>query len=308
MILTVTPNPAWDVTYAIGHLRPGESHRAREVHGRAGGKGVNVARVAAALGHEVLALAPLGGHQGRLFAEELDQAGIPYEGVPIAAETRRTTAIESAEGATLVNEPGPECDEEETAALRAAVERRCPDADVVVCSGSLPRGAPDGLHAELVRAAARHGVPAVVDTSGPALRAALAAGPRAVKPNSAELAEATGSPDPAAGAQELRARGASTVAVSLGAQGMLALAEDGAWRVRPDRELAGNAIGAGDAAVAALAAGIAAGHPWPRILLDAVALSSAAVLGARAGDFDAEHYERSRKSLTAHAVGHGRTG
>lgn len=53
MILTVTLNTALDITYRVRSLRPHASHRVSEVTERPGGKGLNVARVLAALGHEV---------------------------------------------------------------------------------------------------------------------------------------------------------------------------------------------------------------------------------------------------------------
>lgn len=72
---------------------------------------------------------------------------------------------------------------------------------------------------------------------------------------------------------------------------------EGNWRARPPTRVAGNPTGAGDACVAALAAGIATGLPWPEVLADAVALSAAAVSAATAGDFDREAYERYRHGV-----------
>jgi tagatose 6-phosphate kinase len=47
-----------------------------------------------------------------------------------------------------------------------------------------------------------------------------------------------------------------------------------------------------------LAAGFAAGLPWPEILRDAVALSAAAVAAPLAGDFHRDLYEQFRTDVS----------
>src|SRR5699024_657286 len=148
-----------------------------------------------------------------------------------------------------------------------------------------------------IRLAAREGVPTILDTSGEALRHGVAANPAVVKPNAEELSELTGMSDPLAGASILRERGAQSVVVSLGARGLLAITEDGSWRATPTQELHGNPAGAGDAVVAALAAGIDAKTAWPQRLSDAVALSTAAVSAGLAGEFDARRYQQQPEAM-----------
>ncbi|MEV5750373.1 1-phosphofructokinase family hexose kinase [Actinoallomurus sp. NPDC052308] len=285
MIVTVTPNLALDVTYEVPELRPGGTHRVETVHTRAGGKGVNVARVLRSLGHDVLVLGLAGGATGDAVRADLDAAGLAHDLVPIAGETRRTVTVVAGGDATLLNEPGPVVTPEEWAALEA----RIPDADVVVISGSLPPGVPQDAVARL----ARRDVPVIVDTSGEALRHA-APYAWAVKPNAAELTELTGTDDPVAGARALRAR---AVVVSLGADGLMAVTGDEVHRVPPPRVVSGNPTGAGDSVVAALAAGV--GTPWPDLLKDAAALSAAAVLAPVAGSYDPAAYEGFRRCLSS---------
>ncbi|MEV4610989.1 hexose kinase [Kitasatospora sp. NPDC049258] len=302
MILIVTPNPALDLTYTVPELRPHSTHRVTEAAAQAGGKGVNVARVLAALGRSAHGVLPLGGATGAAVAAELTEAGLPFTAVPIAGETRRTVAVVDPADATVFNEPGPELAAAEWAALLAAVDRLLPAAGVLVLAGSLPRGLPEDAYAELVALARRHRVPTVLDADGPALTGALAAGPSVVKPNAAELLAATGLSDVASAAAELRARGAGAVVASLGPDGLFALAEDGAWSCVPPATVSGNPTGAGDSAVAAIAAGLAGGAGWPAVLPDAVALSAATVLAPRAGRFDLAAYHRFRATSTARAV------
>ncbi|MCW3839576.1 PfkB family carbohydrate kinase [Micromonospora yasonensis] len=155
---------------------------------------------------------------------------------------------------------------------------------VVVVSGSLPAGLPVDAYAQIVELAHGRHARCIVDADGETLRRALAAHPDVVKPNLDELFAVTGVDDPLRGAEVLRRLGARDVVVSLGADGVLAVPADGpAYRAGLGQRLAGNPTGAGDAAVAAVAAGIERAHGWPRMLGDAVAWSAAAVLNPVAG-------------------------
>jgi tagatose 6-phosphate kinase len=305
-ILTVTLNAALDVTYEVQALVPNATHRVLRVRTRAGGKGVNVARVLRQLGRDTVVAGLAGGHTGALIRADLAAGGLPEELVGIGGESRRTLAVVSRRdgGATLLNEPGPEVAAAEWAELRARLDRLLASgAAAVVLAGSLPAGVPQDAYAELVQAAHGHGVPAIVDADGEPLRAALAATPELVKPNAAELRAATGQADPAGAAAALRRAGAAAVVASLGPGGLLAVTGDGWWRAVPPEVVAGNPIGAGDAAVAALAAGLVDRLPWPERLREAVAVSAAAVLHPVAGGFDPAAYRRFRGAVTVRRVG-----
>ncbi|MGX5697961.1 1-phosphofructokinase family hexose kinase [Agromyces soli] len=263
MIVTVTPNPALDLTWHTERAVPGGTHRVDAALVRAGGKGLNVARVAHAQGAEVLAVTTAGGAVGGELAAELAMSGVPHRLVPVTAETRRSAAIvdESLGDTMIFNERGVAPTPAEWASFERAVREALDRARVVVVSGSLPPGADPGLVRALVETARSRGIRSIVDVSGPALLAAADAGADLVKPNRSELAEATGFDDPVAGARALLARGAGRVLCSLGADGMLLLGREGApRRVRLPEPLAGNPTGAGAAAVAAGAGG---GGPPP---------------------------------------------
>lgn len=290
MIVTVTPNPALDITYTVPGFRPHTSHRVAEVRAQAGGKGVNVARVLHTLGRPTTAVLPLGGRTGADVGEDLAHCGIPHLGVPVGGETRRTVAVVDGTDTTMLNEPGPEVAPEQWAAVCKQVRELLPRTAVLVVSGSLPRQLPVDACADLVRLAHDRGVPVILDADGPVLTAGLSARPTVVKPNAAELTAATGIQDPARAAAALLAAGARAVVASLGPDGLLAVTPDGTWQARPPRQIAGNTAGAGDSVVAALATGLADGTSWPEVLTDAVALSAATVLAPRAGAFDAAAY------------------
>ncbi|WP_327168291.1 1-phosphofructokinase family hexose kinase [Streptomyces subrutilus] len=305
MILTVTLNTALDLTYRVPRLLPHASHRVADVAERPGGKGLNVARVLAALGHEVTATGFAGGRTGAAVRELL-RAGSP--GVvdalaPCAGTTRRTVAVvDAASGdTTQFNEPGPPITAPEWSRFLAGYESLLAGARAVALCGSLPPGVPVGAYALLVRTARAAGVPVLLDTGGEPLRRGVAARPDVIKPNAAELAELTGSRDPLPATRDARRRGARAVVASLGPDGLLAATPEGTWRAAPPRALAGNPTGAGDSAVAGLLSGLAEGLDWPARLARAVALSAATVASPTAGDFDPRTYEEVRGSVRVSA-------
>ncbi|MFF7968454.1 1-phosphofructokinase family hexose kinase [Streptomyces sp. NPDC007903] len=295
MILTVTLNTALDITYRVTSLRPHAEHRVSEVVERPGGKGVNVARVLAALGYGVTVTGFAGGPTGQVVRERLASApGITDALVPVAGATRRTVAVVDrlTGDTTQLNEPGPHIDAAEWAAFLRAYDGLLADASAVALCGSLPPGVPVGAYAGLIRVARSAGVPVLLDTGGEPLRRGVAARPDIVKPNALELAELTGSHEPARATRDARRRGAQAVVASLGPDGLLAATPEGHWRATPPARLRGNPTGAGDAAVAGLLSGLVDGLPWPARLTRATALSAAAVLAPAAGEFDPADYER----------------
>lgn len=318
MILTVTLNPALDSTYEVEFLEPDQSHRVLTVHVRAGGKGINVARVLCALGQPAVVTGLVGGVSGaELRADLADTPGLVDELVSVSGQTRRTVAVVSRarSDATVFNEPGPLISAAEWDEFTRRYEELVREAELVVLSGSLPPGVPVDGYGRLVRAARSAGRKTVLDTAGPALVEALGAEPTVVKPNETELAAAIAhafsgacAHDSALGAAEagvahcdamqLIRRGAESVVVSLGPRGLYACTPQGLWRAAPPEAVAGNPTGAGDACVAAIAAGLAAGSDWPGILREAVALSAAAVLSPVAGAFDAGQYRRFRTAVS----------
>ncbi|MEW2625690.1 1-phosphofructokinase family hexose kinase [Streptomyces sp. NPDC048106] len=293
MILTVTLNTALDITYRVRSLRPHASHRVSEVIERPGGKGVNVGRVLAALGHEVTVTGFAGGGTGRAVRDRLaGTEGLTDALVPVAGATRRTIAVvdERSGDTTQLNEPGPQIAPAEWGAFLDAYAGLLPGAEAVALCGSLPPGVPVGAYAGLIRAARSAGVPVLLDTSGEPLRRGVAARPDVIKPNADELAELTGSHDPLRATEAARRRGAHAVVTSLGPDGLLAATPEGRWRATAPARLPGNPTGAGDSAVAALLSGLVADAPWPVRLRHALALSAATVRAPAAGEFDRETY------------------
>ncbi len=312
MIAVVCLNPALDITYQVPDVDWAGVNRPSAVHARPGGKGLNVARTLRALGADVLVLGLAGGVTGTAVESALAEAGVPAAFTRIGGETRRTvTVVDGRSGSvTAFNEPGPRAAPEEFTELAVRYEKALGGCAAVVLSGSLPPGLPASSYARLIETAAAAGVPAVLDAHGDALRAGAAARPAIVKPNLAELAGLAGHPlagraAVASAARELRDTGPAAVVATLGADGLLAVTEDGTWEAAPPAAVAGNATGAGDAVAAGLAHGLAAGLPWDERLRRAVALGTAAAAAPVAGEFRPADYERvlARVSVRRGAAG-----
>ncbi|MFI8928919.1 1-phosphofructokinase family hexose kinase [Streptomyces sp. NPDC053474] len=296
MIVTVTLNAALDLTYRVPALTPHTTHRVTEVTERAGGKGVNVARVLAALGHTVTVTGFAGGPTGRTLRDHLTRIpGLVDALRPVEGPTRRTLAVVDARtgDTTQLNEPGPAVSPAEWSGFLTAYEALVGGGGVtaVALCGSLPPGVPVGAYALLVRAARAARVPVLLDTSGEPLRRGVAARPDLVKPNAEELAELTGAHEPSRATRDARRRGAHAVVASLGADGLLAVTPEGTWRATPPAAVHGNPTGAGDSAVAGLLSGLVEGLSWPDRLARAAALAAATVAAPAAGEFDRAVYE-----------------
>jgi 1-phosphofructokinase len=300
-LLIAGPNLTIDRTAAIAELRPGEVLRTREVAVTAGGKGVNVARAASALGATAMLVGFLPGRLGGAAAAMLAEEGVALHGVDSGGELRSTSVlIEDSGRVTVINEPGPPVTATEWEALEHAVAEELRDADMLVCSGSIPPGAPPDAIGRLVTAAHAAGVRALVDTSSVRLGPALAAGPDVATPNLAEaealLGGATGEGVEVAGdeaegrglvaADGLLRLGARAAVVTAGSAGAAVAGGDlRTWIPAPAVRVR-NPIGAGDAFAAGLAVGLARDWSLAEAAALAVATGSASVERPLAGAAD----------------------
>ncbi|MEV0249296.1 1-phosphofructokinase [Nocardia sp. NPDC050712] len=291
MILTVTMNPAYDMTYRVERFERGQAHRVRSVEQRIGGKGINVTRVLNQLGKYARAT----GFADHAFAAAAELE-MPVDFVHALPWVRRTVVIsESDDGtATALWEPGARVSNPHAAEqLSIRVAGLLPDINGLVISGSLPGGIDPGLPAEIARIAVEAGVPTICDVDGEALRLAAEVPGVVLMPNTEELERLTGlapvTPDEVVHAvRPLLERGVRAVIATRGAEGMIAITPEGAWVAGLPEVLAGNPTGAGDSAAAAVIATLSehGEADWPAILADAVATSSAAVVIPVAGEID----------------------
>jgi len=283
-ILTVTLNPALDVSAITERVRPTSKLRCDAVQRHPGGGGINVARVLHRLGAECQAVCLLGGPSGQMLSQLLEQEGVPCVPVTIAGHTRESfTVLESASGQEFrFVLPGPDIHPDEIQTLMATLARQAPP-KLVVGSGSLPPGVTTDFYAQLAQVAQGWGARMVVDGSGPAVAAALAQGVYMVKPSLREMRELTSLPLADLGAVREAAlawiadRRAEVVAVSLGDRGAMLVTASCVLFAPPLPVQVVSAVGAGDSFVAGMVWALSHGHPVERAFAYAVAAGSAAL-------------------------------
>ena len=253
-LLTVTLNAAVDKTYTVPGFAVDRVQRPAETRVFAGGKGINVARVTRTLGGEVLATGFLGGRSGQQIAQCLDAEGIAHDFVTVEQESRVCSIILDPEGGTetILNEVGPSVTAGECRALLDRLRELLPGCQAVVFSGSLPPGVPPSFYADVIRLAQdAFGVPAVLDTSGDALRFGVGAKPFLVKPNVQELeALSVGGDGWGGSASALRRQGVDLALITSGKRGAVVASADGLWEAVPPPLTALSAIGSGDSLTA----------------------------------------------------------
>ena len=285
-IVTLTMNPALDVTSAVAEVVPEHKLRCGPSRTDPGGGGVNVGRAIRSLGGDALAVLLLGGPTGEAYRRAVDATGLPLRVLPISGETRESFTVDETSTGRQFRFvlQGPTVAEPEWRAALDAVANALPTGGYLVASGSLPPGVPDDFYALLARRCHDEDVAFVVDASGPALRAAVEVGVDLIKPSASELAGLTGCDpsDEAAlvdAARSLVAAGrARHVALSLGASGAALVGAEGTVRLRAPRMRAVSTVGAGDAFLGALVLRLAQGVPAAAAARTAVAAGTATAI------------------------------
>ncbi|HDS1683529.1 TPA: 1-phosphofructokinase [Pseudomonas putida] len=293
-ILTLTLNPALDITVSLDALRPGHVNRAHDQQSHAAGKGLNVAQVLADLGHSVTVGGFLGRDNLQPFEALIARRGFADCFVRVAGETRSNLKLVEADGrVTDVNGLGPEVDEAARAELLQRLAQVAPGHDAVVVAGSLPRGISPEWFRQLLEQLQAQGLKVALDSSGDALRAGLQSAPWLVKPNTEELGEVLGlavqtAAEQRAAAEQLLAGGIEHVVVSAGEQGVSWFAAGLALQARPPQVRVASTVGAGDSLVAGMVHGLLAAESPQQTLRRATAIAAQAVTQVGFGICDRE--------------------
>jgi 1-phosphofructokinase family hexose kinase len=291
-VITVAAlSPSLDLTYLLGSYRLGRMHRTPGPVAVAGGKALNMARAARALGAEVVVVALLGGTTGARIAAIAQEEGLELVVVEAAAETRTCVSVAAADTGELteIYEDSPAVPaavlEQVEAALAEQLRARPGWLSV---SGRGPSGAVDAVP-ELVRLGRSCGAAVAVDTHGEALPGALASEPALVKINRAEAAEVLGRPesdDLAAMAGALQARSGASVVLTDGTAGSVAADGHAVWRVPPPPRRGAYPVGSGDSFLGGLLAGLDGGQDLAASLRLATGCAVANALVPGQGHFD----------------------
>lgn len=294
MIYTVTLNPAVDKTVEIPGFAAGKVNRVVSVREDAGGKGINVSKCLRALGAESVAAVVLGGDGGDRLEVLLQQENMQILRAEISAgETRTNLKIVNPETGenTDVNEPGPEVKPGELRQFLVRMCQRIRPGDLVVLSGSLPKGAPADTYKVWTERLRELGAKVFLDADGTCLAEGIQGKPDFIKPNASELARLMGRQFETEGqiiaaGRELLASGIENVVISLGSEGALFLWKEGFYRAKSPDVPVHSTVGAGDSVVAAMVYGMEKGLSMEEKIALAMAMGAASVMqtGTQAPD------------------------
>jgi 6-phosphofructokinase 2 len=265
-IVTLTMNPALDITTSVGVVRATDKLRCSATRYDPGGGGINVARIAQVLGGSVLAVFPAGGSHGGLVTTLLSDAGVSFRQIPIGAQTRESfTVNESSTGQQYrFVLPGPQLTMPEQQQCLDQLRMAAESAEFVVASGSLPPGVPADYYQRVADICRPLGAKLILDTSGGGLQH-ISSGVFLLKASVRELRECVGrrlatESEQLAAAHELIDSGrAQLVVVSLGSYGALLATRHASQRFSAVPMRSGSGVGAGDAMVAAITVGLCRG-------------------------------------------------
>ena len=305
MILTVTLNTSIDKLYLMESIQPETVMRVKEVHNTAGGKGLNVSRVAAGLGEPVTAMGFTGGFNGQYLESLVSSPRVRCAFTHVKGETRSCiNCWDLSNGrSTEYLEPGVPVTAEEVCCFMNDFLRELPGADVVTISGSMPVGVPDDFYCQLIRRCRKAGVPVLVDTSGSRLVSAAKEKPFYIKPNEDEIIQLTGHPfsgqeEAVHALKSLYDSGISHVVLSMGAEGALLACREGVFHGRPPKIEPRNTVGCGDSMTAGFAVAFARRLPVQEAFRMALSVSAASALSFLTGDFDPADYDRLYPQIT----------
>lgn len=314
-VITLTPNPAVDISAAATSIAPTEKVRCHAARRDPGGGGINVARVITRLGGNVTAIFPAGGSCGSELVSLLAQEHVTTRPLKIAGQTREDFAIldETARQQYRFVLPGPALSQPEWRQCVTAIENAGPGG-LCCASGSLPPGVPSDFYARVAEAADRAGQRTFLDTAGDALREAIGAPLYLIKPNLNELGGLLGTELSTEGSQLAACRSLlersriQAIALTLGAQGAILVTRQMALRAKSASINPLSAVGAGDSFMGALIWAIAGQMDLPEALQYATASGMAAVLTegtelCRAADVHRLCREVSITDLSACCVG-----
>ncbi len=285
MIVCLAANPSIDKLFEVERVVRGDIHRPGGFVQTAGGKGLNVARAAHALGARARAVALLRGHTGRWLAETLASEGVESTAVWTHGESRASLSVADRETGSLTEfyEHGSEVPSAVWAELTHEALQACEPGGWLTISGSMPRGLDDGGYRDLVTEARQTGVRAALDAEGRRLELALEAGPEVVKVNAAEAHGLLGVPttrfeEALAAASKLR-----SLAGGVGHAGIVTRGAEGVALAAPDGSLYEGAlyvrgrypVGSGDAFLAGLIVALEGDPDWEAALRLALGAAAA---------------------------------
>jgi len=298
MILTITLNPTIDKSTAVNKIDPDSKLRCDPMKHEPGGGGINVSKALKKLDCTSKALFPAGGYNGMMLRNLLQLEQIDTEVIAVEKETRENFVVleTSSNKQYRFNLPGEPTSIPLVDKVIDYIQNN--RFGFIIASGSLLPGMADDAYAQIAKAAIATGAKFILDTSGPALGAAVHEGVYLLKPNIGELAKLCGiqwleAEGVEAAARSLIEKGAVTlIAVSMGNEGAMLITKDRAYKVKAPQVEKKSTVGAGDSMVAGMVYMISQDRPLEEVIRFGVACGTAATMNAGTELFDKEDAER----------------
>lgn len=297
-LLTVTLNPAIDINYPINNFEINTVQRASEDYKSAGGKGINVARVANELGLSVTCTGIIGGKFGEWLTNNLDETNINHDFTISPASTRLCIAINSEGSQTEILESGALQPEEIQTRFLDHFNTIASDYDLITISGSLPKGFPENYYVKLLEIAHKQEIPVCLDTSGKVLNYTVIHSthcpPLLIKPNDEEINEITSADNLDLANQLLDERLAHIpyILLSLGKNGALLRYNEEVYNVDIPKIVAVNPVGSGDSSLAGFSYGLSQNNNYEVAAKFAMAAGISNALESRTGHVDLDNFKK----------------
>lgn len=296
MIYTVTLNPALDKTVEIPSLTVDSVNRITTMRTDPGGKGINVSKVIDKLGGKSIATGILGGDTGNAIESALKTMGLKTSFRFVEGETRTNLKVIDPVNHTNtdINEPGVTVSEEILNEVLRELLKKVVSGDIVVLSGSLPKGSPKNTYHTWVKACREAGAKVILDADGDLLIAGMEASPYLIKPNNHELSGIFGRTletpqELEKAARELMEKhGIGKIVVSMGGAGALYVTAEQTVYAEGLKVPVGSTVGAGDSVVASLAVAEESGMSLEETVRLSTATGAANVMcsGTQAAEYD----------------------
>ena len=296
MITTVCMNPCFDKTAETDQVNVGDVTRLKNVRVDVGGKGINVAIVLRRLNEAVRCVGCLGEDNADHFLRMIAKEDVLFDYLRVPGEVR--TNLKLLDNAKSVvsefNEPGISLSEEQIKSFLTLLGEKSADSQYVVMSGRLPMGCPENTYQRCTEVL--EGKKCILDASGDSLLHGIKARPYLIKPNLPEMQalmrkELRTLREIRDAALFLISYGAQNVVVSMGKVGAVLVNERKTLFAPAVRVEAKSTVGAGDAMIGGMLAGLMRGANLTEAFRFGIAAGAASVMTdgtqlVRKADFD----------------------
>ncbi len=296
MITTVCMNPCFDKTAETDRVNVGDVTRLRNVRVDVGGKGVNVAIVLRRLNEAARCVGCLGEENADRFLRMIAREDVSFDYMAVPGEVRTNLKMldHNKQSVIEINEPGISLTEAQIQQFLQLLKEKSKDSQYVVLSGRLPDGCPENTYQLFMEAL--EGKKVVLDAAGESLLHGIKAPPYLIKPNLPEMQaimrkELRTLREIRDAAMFLIDYGAQNVVVSMGKTGAVFVNEKKTLFAPALRVEARSTVGAGDAMVGGILAGLMRGANMTEAFKFGVAAGAASVMTdgtqlVRKNDFD----------------------